>query len=123
MRVTRDALDYCCRIACCGKPVPTFPRDALVRQRASHGVGQTDSASACQQRRPGRSPNDAVGHQVLLLLELHHCVEGFRAEIAIGADGDFGPKTFDAVVKFQKKKDLMADGIVGRATWAALLAG
>lgn len=36
------------------------------------------------------------------------------------ADGDFGLKTEAAVKEFQKKKNLIADGIVGPKTWEAL---
>ena len=38
-----------------------------------------------------------------------------------GADGEFGDNTDYAVKKFQKLKNLDADGIVGRKTWTALL--
>ena len=37
-------------------------------------------------------------------------------------DGEFGAKTKTAVVSFQKKKGLTADGIVGSKTWKKLLA-
>jgi peptidoglycan hydrolase-like protein with peptidoglycan-binding domain len=37
-------------------------------------------------------------------------------------DGDFGPGTKAAVVAFQQKAGLYADGIVGGQSWAALLA-
>ncbi|MEU1044951.1 protein kinase [Streptomyces sp. NPDC005897] len=37
-------------------------------------------------------------------------------------DGDFGPKTQSAVVIFQKRAGLDADGMVGSATWQALRA-
>ena len=35
-------------------------------------------------------------------------------------DGDFGSKTRDAVLRFQKMKGLVQDGLVGAKTWAAL---
>lgn len=38
-----------------------------------------------------------------------------------GADGDFGNSTDSAVRAFQYDKKLEVDGIVGKATWAALL--
>lgn len=38
-----------------------------------------------------------------------------------GADGDFGNNTYSAVVKYQGKKGLTKDGIVGQNTWSALL--
>jgi peptidoglycan hydrolase-like protein with peptidoglycan-binding domain len=36
-------------------------------------------------------------------------------------DGDFGPTTQTAVEQFQSVRGLTVDGIVGPATWAALL--
>jgi hypothetical protein len=40
--------------------------------------------------------------------------------LGVKDDGDFGPKTKEAVIAFQKKHHLFADGIVGKNTWAAL---
>lgn len=40
-----------------------------------------------------------------------------------GMDGDFGADTDKAVRTFQKKKGLEVDGICGKDTWTALLAG
>ena len=47
-------------------------------------------------------------------------VKELQTLLGITADGDFGPKTKAAVIKFQKSKKLYADGIVGKNTWAAL---
>ena len=38
-----------------------------------------------------------------------------------GADGEFGPMTKAAVLAFQRRCSLKADGIIGPETWAALL--
>jgi hypothetical protein len=38
-------------------------------------------------------------------------------------DGNFGPRTEDAVIQFQASQGLVADGIVGARTWAAILSG
>jgi len=40
---------------------------------------------------------------------------------AVGIDGDFGPKTEDAVEAFQRDNFMDDDGIVGKMTWDALL--
>ncbi|MEU8821232.1 peptidoglycan-binding protein [Actinoplanes sp. NPDC048796] len=39
----------------------------------------------------------------------------------VTVDGDFGPKTNSAVRAFQQSKGLAVDGIVGPATWKALV--
>jgi peptidoglycan hydrolase-like protein with peptidoglycan-binding domain len=39
----------------------------------------------------------------------------------VTVDGDFGPRTEDAVRAFQKEKKLVVDGIVGPQTWQALV--
>lgn len=41
--------------------------------------------------------------------------------VGVKADGKFGDGTENAVKKYQKKKKLTADGIVGLATWKAIL--
>lgn len=43
-----------------------------------------------------------------------------KAGYKLVVDSDFGQKTYDAVVAFQKSKNLDPDGIVGPKTWAAL---
>jgi len=57
----------------------------------------------------------AKGDSVRLLQELLN-----KAGYELIVDGDFGKKTEDAVKDFQKKKNLIVDGIVGTKTWMKL---
>lgn len=43
-------------------------------------------------------------------------VNGYKIEV----DGDFGPKTKEAVIKFQESYGLTKDGVIGPKTWAKL---
>lgn len=43
-----------------------------------------------------------------------------QSQLALHADGIFGPITEEAVKQFQKERNLAVDGIVGPETWAAL---
>ncbi len=47
-------------------------------------------------------------------------VELLQKLLKISVDGDFGQKTHDALVAWQNAHGLVADGIVGPKTWAAL---
>jgi hypothetical protein len=47
-------------------------------------------------------------------------VKTLQEFLKITTDGDFGPKTESAVKAWQKSHGLLADGIVGKNTWAAM---
>lgn len=47
-------------------------------------------------------------------------VEILQDFLGLKVDGDFGPKTKGAVIKWQNKNNLLGDGIVGPKTWDAM---
>lgn len=63
--------------------------------------------------KPGSPDKASVLHLQNLLV---------KAGLALKVDGDFGAATKAAVIAFQDKQGLMADGVVGEKTWATLLA-
>ena len=50
------------------------------------------------------------------VVDLQKLLPRFNGEI----DGDFGPATEDAVLRYQQSRGLEADGVVGEQTWTAL---
>ncbi len=58
--------------------------------------------------------------QTLLISKGYPCGGRIAAGLET-ADGDFGPATEGSVKNFQAKKNLTADGVIGAATWKALL--
>jgi hypothetical protein len=68
--------------------------------------------------------DEPVGHPVLrrgahgpAVVELQTALKLARTS----GNGQFGPRTEEAVRRYQQAHGLVADGIVGRATWTALL--
>jgi peptidoglycan hydrolase-like protein with peptidoglycan-binding domain len=78
-----------------------------VTDTALIGGGATEVERSRPPLRKGDSGND---------------VEFLQGLLKLGGDGDFGRVTHEAVVAFQRKKKLTADGVVGTKTWRALLA-
>lgn len=72
---------------------------------------QSDNAMASANLRQGSQGNEVLTLQQTLNTQGYWCGE---------ADGIFGPKTYAAVIKFQRAKGLDVDGIVGPNTKAAL---
>jgi len=66
------------------------------------------------------APRTDSARPTLRLGDRGPAVEELQNQLGIQADGDFGLKTKAAVIAFQKGKRLLADGIVGGGTWAAL---
>lgn len=90
------------------------------------GGGGAAVAAAASPAAPAPAPT-AGSHPVLkngakgpAVTELQN--ELIEAGFNISTDGDFGDHTEDAVKAFQEQNDLKADGVVGDATWAALVA-
>jgi hypothetical protein len=64
----------------------------------------------------------STGNQVKALQRMLHAM-GYGLGTKNPIDGDFGTKTDAAVRAYQKLHNLTVDGIVGKATWSALLKG
>jgi peptidoglycan hydrolase-like protein with peptidoglycan-binding domain len=61
------------------------------------------------------------GHLVLRKGARGAAVRYVQRRVGVGADGDYGRHTRTAVMAFQRRHHLIADGVVGRRTWRALV--
>ncbi len=106
-----------------GSTVNAFNHCVEVQAFASASPAPTPSATPTPTPTPSPSPTScpptiqqgSTGSTVVLLQQQLN-VRGYHLLV----DGDFGPITKAAVIDFQMKKGLTANGIDGDATWQAL---
>lgn len=80
---------------------------------ATDGLNGKCTLSACPTLKKGSKGN------ITLLVQKRLNSVGFN----LICDGDFGTKTYNAVITFQKNRGLKQDGIIGKNTWSWLLKG
>lgn len=66
-------------------------------------------------------PNTLAGCPLLKIGAEGNITRLLQEKLEIDADGDFGNQTRQSVIDFQDSNGLVADGIVGQATWSKLL--
>jgi hypothetical protein len=112
---------------------PNFRRNKYDRKMAKayavHAAGGPRSAAAQPaggSQRPA-APQPAAGslratgvRPPLKMGSSGEDVEDLQRALGLEADGDFGPATKQAVIAFQRKHRLKADGVVVADTWRAL---
>lgn len=98
-----------------------YPWDCVLRYRPSEKAAEKSDDEAdkpCTVKLPelARGSKGEAVKAMQYLLNGRGCSCGMY-----GADGDFGPATEAALLAFQRRNDLEADGICGNASWAGLL--
>lgn len=97
-----------------GYGLPNFESKATEKE----SINTTSSKEMCSVElkvlKQGSKGNSVRALQLLLIGNNCSCGSS-------GADGDFGSATLSAVKKYQAKKGLEVDGIVGKNTWTSLL--
>ncbi|HHU08631.1 MAG TPA: peptidoglycan-binding protein, partial [Intrasporangiaceae bacterium] len=92
----------------------------------SPAPGPTPDPSSNTDPAPADGATDLTQYQsiVLRLGSRGDAVAALQKALGgLTADGVFGTRTELRVKEFQRSKELVVDGVVGRQTWAALIAG
>lgn len=102
--------------------------DAVRAFQRSHGLGVDGvvgpatwgklNAAAAPAPSSGATPTLRLGSRGAAVSTLQNRLRAHGYNVSV--DGDFGPRTADAVRSFQRAKGLGVDGVVGPATWAKL---
>lgn len=111
--------DFCCRIDNDGKFVHVFT--SIGNGKIFDDGGWSTRSKQCAIRDEKNFSARVIiritaGRAYLSEGDEGIAVKKIQRYLGVGDDGIFGPKTKDAVIAFQKKNGLMADGLVGSAT-------
>lgn len=80
-----------------------------------------ETVAGSPEPKPAPKPSKpAVARREIKIGSKGEAVKLLQKKLGLTVDGVFGKGTKAAVVKFQKKHDLLADGIVGAKTWGKL---
>ena len=119
-----------------GLKLSQLSEDLMPRLQAKLGLQadgefdpRTEKALKDWQGKNGLTADGIAGPDTLMVMELYDlvllkrgahgdAVKKLQEQLAIGADGKFGPRTEKAVRDYQKKNGLVADGMAGPATLA-----
>ncbi|QOV36127.1 protein kinase [Streptomyces ferrugineus] len=112
------AVTYALRDSPPAASAPPTCKKPVVYEDQTHGRGYTAGSSGTWDFVIKRGDGGSQVREAQCLLRYLHGI----TEVG-EVDGDFGPLTHGAVVTFQKRTGLDADGVVGPGTWSALRKG
>ena len=112
---------------CCGhkeyapgrKPDPDLNMDRF-RESVTAIMNEAGPIPLIPDVEPGPAPGQPSPRPTLRRPATGDLVKQVQAKVGVPADGKFGPKTEAAVRRFQRRRNLVPDGIVGPNTWRAL---
>jgi hypothetical protein len=99
---------------------PDFDMNAFRASVAAIMSGTAPAPELIPSAEPPARPGAPAGRPTLRRGATSDLVRQVQAKLKVDVVGHFGPKTEAAVRAFQRDHNLVPDGIIGPATWAAL---
>jgi murein DD-endopeptidase MepM/ murein hydrolase activator NlpD len=103
-----------------GKPTMGAGNLDFEKLLAEQGVAPAKPASPAKPSKPATGSRPYPGKMLRQGQLASPDVAYLQAKLGVNPPGPFGPLTHKAVVAFQRKHKLLADGIVGPLTWSKL---